>query len=154
MSEGILLPSYSLEEILQNKVEIPGIDRPLPLFREYLPKGYYPFYKETGYQERLRNIINLTLETDIPFYANMNVATAKKLKQLLYIISQSVPFKPNLTKLAQMIDVHRNGKNKTKKQIAGLNKAYILKDDIEHGYMNTVPLWTFGFNYFPPPPFH
>jgi predicted AAA+ superfamily ATPase len=235
MSEGIVLPSYSLEEILQNKVEIPGIDRPLPLFREYLQKGYCPFCKEPGYQERLRNIINLTLETDIPVYANMKVATAKKLKQLLYIISQSVPFKPNLTKLAQMIDVHRNqvadylfyiekagiiaqlrsntkgirllgkvekvyldnpnliaaiaegapdigtiretffmnqmginhhvsssdiadftidnytfevgGKHKTKKQIEGLNKAYILKDDIEHGYMNTVPLWTFGFNY-------
>jgi len=235
ISEGIRLPSYSLEDILQNKVEIPGTDRPLPLFREYLQKGYYPFYKEAGYQERLRNIINLTLETDIPIYANMNVATAKKIKQLLYIISQSVPFKPNLTKLAQMIDVHRNqvadylfylekagivallrsntkgvrllgkvekvyldnpnliasiaegspnigtiretfflnqmgvnhdvflsevadftienytfeigGKNKAKKQVAGLDKAYIAKDDIEHGYMNTVPLWAFGFNY-------
>jgi hypothetical protein len=235
MSEGIRLPSYSLEDILQNKVEIPGTDRPLPLFREYLQKGYYPFYKESGYQERLRNIINLTLETDIPIYANMNVATAKKIKQLLYIISQSVPFKPNLTKIAQMIDVHRNqvadylfylekagiiallrsdtkgvrllgkvekiyldnpnliasiaegipnigtvretfflnqmgvdhdvflsevadftienytfeigGKNKGKKQIAGLDKAYIVKDDIERGYMNTVPLWAFGFNY-------
>jgi len=200
-----------------------------------LQKGYYPFYKEAGYQERLRNIINRTLETDIPIYANMNVATAKKIKQLLYIISQSVPFKPNLTNIAQMIDVHRNqvadylfylekagivallrsntkgvrllgkvekvyldnpnliasiaegspnigmiretfflnqmgvnhdvflsevadftienytfeigGKNKAKKQIAGLDKAYIAKDDIEHGYMNTVPLWAFGFNY-------
>jgi predicted AAA+ superfamily ATPase len=200
-----------------------------------LQKGYYPFCKEPGYQERLRNIINVTLETDIPIYANMNVATAKKIKQLLYIISQAVPFKPNLTKIAQMIDVHRNqvadylfylekagiiallrsntkgvrllgkvekvyldnpnliasiaegipnigtvretfflnqmgvnhdvflsevadfaienytfeigGKNKVKKQIAGLDKAYIVKDDIERGYMNTVPLWAFGFNY-------
>jgi uncharacterized protein len=38
------------------------------------------------------------------------------------------------------------GKNKAKKQIAGLNRAYIVKDDIEHGYMNTIPLWAFGFN--------
>jgi len=235
MSEGIKLPAYSLEEILQNKVEIPGTNHPLPLFREYLQKGYYPFYKEPGYQERLRNIINITLETDIPVYANMNVATVKKIKQLLYVISQSVPFKPNLSKIAQLIDVHRNqiaeylfylekagiiaqlrsntkgirllgkvekvyldnsnlitsiaegvpnvgtiretfflnqmgvnhhvfssdvadftignytfevgGKNKTKKQIEGLDKGYVVKDDIEHGYMNTVPLWAFGFNY-------
>lgn len=33
------------------------------------------------------------------------------------------------------------------KQIEGLGNAYIVKDDIEYGYKNTIPLWHFGFNY-------
>ena len=48
------------------------------------------------------------MEIDIPQYANMNVSTGRKLKQLLMIISQSVPFKPVLQKLADMIGVSRN----------------------------------------------
>jgi hypothetical protein len=39
------------------------------------------------------------------------------------------------------------GKSKTKRQIAGLAHAYVVKDDIEYGYQNTIPLWAFGFNY-------
>ena len=39
------------------------------------------------------------------------------------------------------------GKNKTKKQIAGLKNAYIVSDDIEYGSANTIPLWLFGFLY-------
>jgi hypothetical protein len=39
------------------------------------------------------------------------------------------------------------GKNKTQKQIEGLENAYIVKDDIEYGYKNVVPLWAFGLNY-------
>jgi predicted AAA+ superfamily ATPase len=38
----------------------------------------------------------------------MNAATSIKLKQLLYIISQSVPFKPNINKIAESIGVGRN----------------------------------------------
>jgi hypothetical protein len=39
------------------------------------------------------------------------------------------------------------GKNKTQKQIEGVNHAFIVKDDIEYGYKNVVPLWAFGLNY-------
>lgn len=39
------------------------------------------------------------------------------------------------------------GKNKTKKQIAGLKKAYLAKDDIEIGVGNLIPVWLFGFMY-------
>jgi predicted AAA+ superfamily ATPase len=52
--------------------------------------------------------LNQTLEVDIPVFAGMNVSTARKLKQLLYIVAQSVPFKPNINKIAGMINVHRN----------------------------------------------
>ncbi len=39
------------------------------------------------------------------------------------------------------------GKNKRLKQIQGIDKAFIVKDDIELGYLNTVPLWQFGLTY-------
>src|SRR5690554_6287713 len=70
--------------------------------------GYYPFAKEDDFDIRLRQIINQTLESDIPIYANMNVSTGHKLIQLLSIIYQSVPFKPNMSKIAEMLGVSRN----------------------------------------------
>ena len=39
------------------------------------------------------------------------------------------------------------GKNKTNKQISGIDKSYVVADDIEHGYRNIIPLWLFGFLY-------
>lgn len=226
---------YPLADILLNKIDLPEIKNLLPLFKEYLKVGYYPFSKEKSYLSKLQNVINLTLETDIPFYAKMNISTARKIKQLLYIITQSSPFKPNFVEIAKMIQTSRNsmsdylyymekagviaqlrdhagglrnlgkvekvyldntnliyalgdenpnignvretfffnqmrvnnvitsspqsdfliegitfevgGANKKKKQIAGLEKAYIVKDDIEYGFGNTLPLWAFGFNY-------
>ncbi|GHT13824.1 ATPase AAA [Bacteroidia bacterium] len=39
------------------------------------------------------------------------------------------------------------GKSKKQAQIEGLKNAYIVKDDIEYGYKNVVPLWAFGLNY-------
>jgi hypothetical protein len=39
------------------------------------------------------------------------------------------------------------GQNKTQKQIKGIPNAYIIKDDVEIGVLNNIPLWLFGFMY-------
>jgi predicted AAA+ superfamily ATPase len=39
------------------------------------------------------------------------------------------------------------GKNKSTAQIQGINNAYVVRDDIELGAFNTIPLWLFGFQY-------
>ena len=39
------------------------------------------------------------------------------------------------------------GKNKTKKQIQNIDDSYIVKDDIEIGVLNVIPLWVFGLLY-------
>ena len=39
------------------------------------------------------------------------------------------------------------GKDKTNKQIAGIENAFIAADDIEYGFKNKIPLWLFGFLY-------
>jgi len=242
--------TYSLEEILQHKVEIAGLEHTLPLFADYLKRGYYPFALEEGFEIRLGQIINQTLENDIPMYADMNVATGRKLKQLLAIIAKSAPFKPNMSKIAEMLSASRNniadyclyieeagmiaqlrnntggirglgkvnkiyldntnliyslaedtsnkgniretfflnqmrvkhdifsspvadfligdtpgidqarlalpslnrtfevgGKSKGQKQIKGVENGYIVKDDIESGFLNVIPLWQFGMTY-------
>ena len=39
------------------------------------------------------------------------------------------------------------GRKKGKKQIEGVTDAYVVRDDIEYGYGNVIPLWAFGLNY-------
>ncbi len=226
---------YSLKQIINNEVKLKNIKHPLPLFNDYLHRGYYPFGLESELNLRLGQIIVQTLETDIPQYANLNVGTSRKLKRLLSIIAESVPFKPNFSKIAQIIGVSRNslddyflymeragligqlrseisgirglgkvdkvyldntniifnlvgdksnvgniretfffnqmrvknevisskkadfvidsytfeigGKNKQQKQIEKGGKSFVVKDEIEFGYRNVIPLWAFGINY-------
>ncbi|MBN2891886.1 MAG: AAA family ATPase [Bacteroidales bacterium] len=226
---------FSFEQIINNEVKLENIQHPLPLFNEYLQRGYYPFGLEDEINLRLGQIIVQTLESDIPQYANLNVGTSRKLKRLLSIIAESVPFKPNFSKISEMINVSRNslddyfsymekagligqlrnetggirglgkvdkvyldntniifnlvgeksnignlretfffnqmrvknevisskksdfvindytfevgGKNKQQNQIDKDGKSFIVKDDIEYGYLNVIPLWAFGLNY-------
>jgi hypothetical protein len=39
------------------------------------------------------------------------------------------------------------GKNKSRIKIQGIPSSFILKDDFEYGFGNTIPLWLFGFLY-------
>ncbi|WP_075967428.1 ATP-binding protein [Parabacteroides massiliensis] len=109
LTQGWQLPAYPLSEIVAGKVQFPyEKERPLKLFKNYLQAGYYPFFTETEYRLRLSNVVKLMIETDIPQFAEMNVASAFKLKKLLYVLAQSVPFKPNYTKLERNLEISRN----------------------------------------------
>ena len=105
---GIEVPVYPLKDILQQKASIPGVAHPLPLFKDYLRRGYYPFSSDAHFDIELRQVINQTMEVDIPQYANMNASTGRKLKKLLAVIAQSVPFKPVMDTLATVLNVSRN----------------------------------------------
>jgi predicted AAA+ superfamily ATPase len=230
------VPVHSFEDIIGQNVSLPEkIEHPLPLFKEYLQTGYYPIATEDNFTMRLGQIINLTLELDIPQFANLSVATARKLKRLLLVMAESVPFKPNFSSIASKLGISRNsleeyltfmedagliarlrdqtsgiislgkvdkayldntnlvyylsgkeanignvretfflnqtrvnntvasssvadfkiekytfevgGKDKTQEQIKNTQNAFIVKDNIEYGYKNVVPLWAFGLNY-------
>jgi hypothetical protein len=39
------------------------------------------------------------------------------------------------------------GKNKKQKQLQEAQKGFVVKDDIESGYSNVIPLWQFGLEY-------
>jgi predicted AAA+ superfamily ATPase len=115
---GIVLsidfPIIDLEEILSNTLEIStSINnkiKPLQYFSHYLSHGYYPFFRENDqlYHTRIAEVINLIIELELPLLRGVDLAYIHKLKQLLFIISQSVPFVPNVSKLSEKIGIHRN----------------------------------------------
>ena len=232
---GIEMPALTLEQVLANKARIPGVAHPLPLFEDYLRRGYYPFGSDADFGIELGQVIGRTLEVDIPQFAGMNAATGRKLKRLMAVVSTLAPFKPNMVQLASQIQVSRNniedylgymekagmiaqlrtgagglgalgkvekvyldntnvlfnlsdgredagsvretffysqmrvghevtaskqadfvvdgitfevgGPGKTGAQIKGIEGAYVVKDGIESGFGNVVPLWAFGLCY-------
>lgn len=235
MFKEIELPKLTLDEILNNKLEMPAGFHPYAYFNEYLRIGYYPFSNESQFERRLMQVVNKTIEVDIPQYTDMTASAIRKLKRLMSIVSESVPFKTNLSSISQVLGISRNllpewfvymekaglimqlrddtggirglgkvdkvyidntalmymlgrentdignvretfflnqtrvmhdvitssvsdfqigkytfevgGKNKTQKQIAGVSDAFVVKDDIEIGYQNVIPLWVFGLMY-------
>lgn len=108
LMKNIVVPQHTLEQILAGDITFPyDKHRPLPLFKEYLVDGYYPFCIEKNYLERLIAVVDQSLETDIPQFAGLSVGVMRKLKQLMQIISRISPFKPNYSDLARDISVNR-----------------------------------------------
>ena len=99
----VRVPVLTLEDIIAGKPETFNMKTPLLLFEDYLKRGYYPFSRDPGFEEKLRQIINITLENDIPVFADLPASMGRKFKKLLAIIAKSVPFKPNMSKLADLI---------------------------------------------------
>lgn len=231
---GLSVPVYPLEAILRHEVELP-VPHPLPLFADYLRRGYYPFGRDVDFETELLQVVTQTMEADIPQYAQMNVSAGRKLKQLLVVVAKSVPFKPVAQKLAETSGISRNligdylyyieragmiaqlrddtggirglgkteklyldnpniiyalssaeaeignvretfffnqmrvrhdvvasrladfridgrdfevgGRKKGQRQVASAAEGYVVKDDIEYGYGNIIPLWHFGLTY-------
>lgn len=233
---GIQLPTYDLRQILSQSVELPLDFLPLQHFADYLQRGYYPYSHDDNISRYVQQVVNTTLDTDIPQYAELTISVTRKLHRLLGIIAQSAPFKPNMTQVGGQLEISRNkvadlctliekagligqlrdatngiqelgkldkiyldnptliyvlgnpnveigtvretfffnqlrvvaditasprsdflvnrtytfevgGKKKRQKQIQGIDDSYIVKDDIETGYGNIIPLWMFGLLY-------
>lgn len=232
---GLDVPAFSLDEIVGQKARIPGVAHPLPLFRDYLRTGYYPFGSDAAFPLELEQVVTRTLEVDIPQFAGMNMATGRKLKELMAVVSTLAPFKPNMTSLGSKIRASRNnvedylgymekagmiaqlrtgahgigalgktekvyldntnilynlsdgnedvgtvretfffnqmrvnhkvtasvasdfciddmtfevgGKSKGASQLKGVERGFVVRDDMEYGYGNVVPLWAFGLEY-------
>ncbi len=83
---------------------------PLPIFKAYLQKGYLPIIAEgeDEYLPKLQQIISATVDTDLAYIASYNAGTAIKVKKLLGVLAESVPFKPNISALAQKLDLSRD----------------------------------------------
>lgn len=242
MFHGIRLPTCSFPDILERHSDISdevlSLFRPLQYFDDYLREGYYPFYVENPkrFPIRLEETVNMILEIELPLLRHVDYAYVHRIKQLLQIISQSTPFIPNVSKLAERIGISRatlttylkyleetellislykdsrgisalqkpekiylgntnlmyvlntenvnkgnlretffanqvqyghvlqysdasdflvdgkftfeiGGKQKSRKQIEGLEYAFVVSDDIEYGSGKRIPLWMFGLLY-------
>lgn len=115
LKEGLKVPGpLSLETITSQKqlwkAQFDPSFIPLKYFAAYLKNGYYPFFTEDeeGLHKRLRQTVRLIVEYDMAEVHGFDIRNAKKMLQLLYILSVSVPFKPNISALAAKSQVHRN----------------------------------------------
>lgn len=108
LDHGLCLPVLNLEEILSHSFFGEQGFHPIPLFREYLASGYYPFHNIDNFNVRLQQVVSQTTESDIPLFAGLNAATGRKLKQMLYVISRMAPYKPNFENLASELNVSKN----------------------------------------------
>ncbi len=238
---GTSFPVFAFEDVCDHHIEaameIIREIKPLAYFQDYLQHGYYPFFLENlnTFPQKLSEAILTVLEIDIPQFAAVPPQNVVLLKRLLSIISNSVPFKPNMNSLSQRSGISINtmksylqyltqsdllnlayredkginslgkpgkifaenpnlmfslsanrpdtgnlretffynqlskigsvflddvcdfrfmdcffeigGRSKGRKQIAQKQNAFIVKDDIEIGSDNEIPLWLFGFLY-------
>jgi predicted AAA+ superfamily ATPase len=103
-----------LNDILTNHREISSEIlskiKPLQFFNNYLRHGYYPFFTEgvKKFPYRLEEVVNLILEVELPLLRNIEPSYVSKIKQVLQIVSESVPFIPNIDNLCKRIKIHRN----------------------------------------------
>ena len=82
---------------------------PLSAFQKYLQYGYYHYYQEdiNGYGERVLQTFNTIIESDLPNVENIDFYSISRIKKLFYILSEMVPFTPNISQLSQIVDVTR-----------------------------------------------
>ncbi|KAA8486271.1 hypothetical protein BDE36_3873 [Arcticibacter tournemirensis] len=108
------LEAVELKELLSNHTSIARSIvkklRPLEHFQNYLRYGYYPYFAENInlYPQKLAETISLALSTDLPAMYEISNASIEKMRLLLYILAESVPFKPNISKLSERIGISRN----------------------------------------------
>jgi predicted AAA+ superfamily ATPase len=117
MLNNINLPTLTLDDLLFNssevKKKIPADFRPLNYFSSYLNFGYYPFgIADTwSVHQRINQLVRTIVEIDMAELKDFDIRNAKKLLQLIYVIAQQVPFKPNISNLAIKTGIHRNSLN-------------------------------------------
>lgn len=240
MCGGPLLSSYTLEDILTDHItiaaDVTSKIAPIQYLQAYNKHGAYPYFQEDPitYSERLQQNVQLILEVDIPSVIGIDYNMVVVLKKLLKAIATSVPFTPNISKLASLMNVSRQsllkaidyldksrlitslskdqkgigvltkpdkillnntnllyllgdpnigtiretffanqlsdlhtitlpkqgdflidgqytfevgGKGKKKKQLINIADAYVVRDDIDMGSGDIIPLWVFGMSY-------
>jgi predicted AAA+ superfamily ATPase len=113
-TKGVGFDAVSLEEIIIKHQNLSRVIteslHPLPAFRTYLQNGYLPIIAEgeDSYLTKLNQVINTIVDVDLAYIASYNSGTAVKVKKLLAVIADSVPFKPNIAALARKLDLSRD----------------------------------------------
>ena len=116
LSQGITLSSYSLEDIFNRHEEI--VDeifnqlqdkKILKFFNEFLAVGVYPFYfeNEHKYIDRVNEVINTILHTDLSKICNIQPEKIVVLKKLLLTICVSNPLEISMESLAQRVGISK-----------------------------------------------
>lgn len=233
----------SLHELLNNPEDFANRVlselKPIPIFNEYLQNGYFPFSvtkSDESFRQLLNQVINTVMEVDLQIVEGYSASNTIKMKRLMGVIAETVPFEPNISKIASRLGMGRDtvktylwnldrarllnllsrsskgisylqkpdkiflenpnlsfalksnpergtiretffvnqlrnaghsvelaqngdfiidgtwifeigGPSKDSSQIGNLENAWLALDELEHPYLNRIPLWLFGFLY-------
>lgn len=128
--EGVFkTEAISLEDVLIHHVrkamDIVGSIKVAPLFEAYLSHGYYPFYRESteDFPSQLRETVTVVIDSDLPAAQKVTYETLQKVKKLLMIISEHVPFEPNMSELWRQLSTDNES---GLKMLYALDKAQVL----------------------------
>lgn len=82
---------------------------PVKSFKEYLRGGFYPFYFENRrtYPIQVENVVNYIIDYELPAFRNIEVGNTRKLKALLRILAQMVPYEIDISKLSRATSMER-----------------------------------------------
>jgi predicted AAA+ superfamily ATPase len=136
---GYRFEAFDLREIIEQHQEIATkiittLDeknqKVIALFRDYLRFGYYPYYlsmpNEVYFFQTLKQNINVSIESDLlNIYPSLNGRSIKKIKLLLAVIMENVPFTPTITSLKKSIDVRDD--RTIKEYLSRLDDAGLIK---------------------------
>ena len=108
------LPVFQIEEILHNHFsmasQITSEVKVLHHFEKYVKMGYYPFYREEGdgFFDRLQQVIDTIVTSEIPAVSNIEYDSVYKAKQLLAVLAEQTPYTLNISSLCNALQSSRN----------------------------------------------
>ena len=114
---GQYFPALKLKQVILSDDPLrslfPPDFKPLAFFKDFIKYGYYPFSlsDRESYYQKLRQLVRTVVEYDMAEVKGFDIRHAKKMLQLLYVVAQQVPFKPNINNLAVKTNIHRNSIN-------------------------------------------
>lgn len=103
--DDILFNHRSLAADITSRIRVIGE------FEKYLKKGYYPFFMDSSeitYAQRVERLVLSVIDIDIPSLTSIEYETQLKLKKLLVVLAEHIPFVPNMTSLSRDVEVTRN----------------------------------------------
>lgn len=137
MHYGYSFSPYLLSDILDSHTAIAEFiinslkdKKILPLFKNYLQYGYYPYSyhmdNKDDFFKTLSQSINTSIESDLlSIHPNLSGTSINKIKRLLSAVMYSVPFKPNISELQKILDIKDS--RTLKEYLSYLDDAGIIK---------------------------
>ena len=106
---GLNIPAITLQTLLDQHQDI-GFEisqkiRPIEYFRRYCETGAYPFYQESlsNYPLKLLEVINHTIDIDLPTLFHIDSSKLDKLKKVLYMLCATPPVELNKAKISSAV---------------------------------------------------
>ncbi|WP_346318426.1 AAA family ATPase [Chitinophaga sp. YIM B06452] len=127
---NIRYPAIPLEELIKEHQAHASVliqsCKPLAFFKDYLRAGYFPFSQgltAESFETRLVQTLEVVLNEDLSYIENYSADNIFKVKKLLGILAESVPFTANISSIADKLGI---GRNTIKEYIHALERAGLL----------------------------